>query len=249
MKDDSWYLDGSFYNWGCTWQLCQLCKISTLYHENIGKHWIPTVLTHLKASALRSRCAQTTWAQGTQEPSMSKWSKIRWILITYPPISAFAWCARYGALLFNTGCVRQCACARFCAPLPTSPARLVGNRHCDGIWFLFCQLFGQMNHYSSLAMTVACFFVFNVWELTVKETVLGTGASRDNQAFPCLIMTINDACTFNLALIITISDASKNQRKRLDPDNQIKVYRLIGTLVKDSYFKCPPEWQRALLYM
>jgi hypothetical protein len=24
---------------------------------------------------------------------------------------------------------------------------------------------------------------------------------------------------------------------------------LIGTLVKDSYFKCPPEWQRALLYM
>jgi hypothetical protein len=90
-------------------------------------------------------------------------------------------------------------------------------------------------------MTVACFFVFNVWELTVKETVLGTGASRDNQAFPCLIMTINDACTFNLALIITISDASKNQRKRLDPDNQIKVYRLIGTLVKDSYFKCPPE--------
>ena len=88
---------------------------------------------------------------------------------------------------------------------------------------------------SSLAMTVACFFVFNVWEVTVKETVLGTGASRDNQAFPCLIMTINDACTFNLALIITISDASKNQRKRLDPNNQIKVYRLIGTLVKDSY--------------
>ena len=44
---------------------------------------------------------------------------------------------------------------------------------------------------------------------------------------------MNDTCTFDLALIITVSDTSKNQPKRLDSDNQINVSRLIVILEKD----------------
>ena len=52
----------------------------------------------------------------------------------------------------------------------------------------------------------------------------------DNQAETCLIITINDTCTFDLPLIITISDTSKNQPKLLDSGNQINLSRLIVIL-------------------
>ena len=55
-------------------------------------------------------------------------------------------------------------------------------------------------------------------------------AHRDNQAFPCLIITINDTCTSDVPLIITISDTSKNQHKSLDSDDHINVSRLIVCL-------------------
>jgi len=45
-----------------------------------------------------------------------------------------------------------------------------------------------------------------------------------------LIITINDTCTFDLALIITGGDTHKNQPKRFDSDNQINVSRLIVIL-------------------
>jgi len=53
----------------------------------------------------------------------------------------------------------------------------------------------------------------------------------DNHGGTCLIITINDTCTCDLPLIITISDTSKNQPKRLvDSDNQINLSILIVTL-------------------
>jgi hypothetical protein len=58
----------------------------------------------------------------------------------------------------------------------------------------------------------------------------------DNQAeTSCLIITINDTCTCDLTLIITISDTSKNQPKSLNYYNQIDLsslkVTLAGTLV------------------
>ena len=44
----------------------------------------------------------------------------------------------------------------------------------------------------------------------------------------CLMITINDTCTCDFLLVITIRKTSKNQPKRLDSDNHIKVSRLIG---------------------
>ncbi len=41
---------------------------------------------------------------------------------------------------------------------------------------------------------------------------------------------INDTCTCDLPLIITISDTSKVQPKMLDSDNQINLSSLIVTL-------------------
>ena len=56
----------------------------------------------------------------------------------------------------------------------------------------------------------------------------------DNQVQTCLIITINDTSTGDLPLIITISDSSKNQPKRLDSDNQINLSRLIVNLGHQS---------------
>ncbi len=50
---------------------------------------------------------------------------------------------------------------------------------------------------------------------------------RDNQNQTCLIITINDTSIGDLPLIITISDTCKNQPKRLDFDNTIKLSSLI----------------------
>ena len=57
-----------------------------------------------------------------------------------------------------------------------------------------------------------------------------SGDLRDNQAETCLIIKINDTCTGDLPLMITISDTSKNQPKRLDSYNQINQSRLIVSL-------------------
>jgi hypothetical protein len=56
----------------------------------------------------------------------------------------------------------------------------------------------------------------------------------DNQDETCLIITINDTSIRDLPLIITISDTCKNQTKRLDFDNTIKVSILIVNLVQVS---------------
>jgi hypothetical protein len=52
----------------------------------------------------------------------------------------------------------------------------------------------------------------------------------DYQVQTCLIITINDTSTGDLPLIITISDASKNQPKRLDFDNTINLSSLMVSL-------------------
>jgi hypothetical protein len=54
----------------------------------------------------------------------------------------------------------------------------------------------------------------------------------DTQEETSLIITINDTCTCDLPLItmITISDTSKNQTKRLDSGNQINLSSLIVSL-------------------
>ena len=45
MKEQQTTDDSSFYNWGWTWPLCLLSKISTSYHEDIGKHGIPRMVS------------------------------------------------------------------------------------------------------------------------------------------------------------------------------------------------------------
>ena len=79
-----------------------------------------------------------------------------------------------------------------------------GGNFQDYIRFLFCQLFGPVNHRQ-------------YWKEVVTFVII-----NDNQAETCLIITINDTCTCDLPLMITISDTSKNQPKRLDSDNQIR---------------------------
>jgi hypothetical protein len=51
----------------------------------------------------------------------------------------------------------------------------------------------------------------------------------DNQV-ESLIITINDTSIRDLPLIITISDTSKTQPKRIDSDNTINLSRLIVSI-------------------
>jgi hypothetical protein len=86
----------------------------------------------------------------------------------------------------------------------------------DYIRFLFCHLFGPVNHGQNC----------KGWERSGAKGLI----ISDNQAQTCLIITINDTSTGDLPLIITISDTCKNQSKRLDFDSTINLSRLIVSL-------------------
>ncbi len=88
------------------------------------------------------------------------------------------------------------------------------------IRFLFCHLFGPVNHGQN----------WKGWERSGEKGLINS----DNQAQTCLIITVNDTSTGDLPLIITISDTCKNQPKRLDFDNTINLSNLIGNLTATS---------------
>ncbi len=85
------------------------------------------------------------------------------------------------------------------------------------IRFLFCHLFGPVNHGQN-------------WKGCERSGENGLIIS-DNQDETCLIITINDTSIEDLPLIITISDTFKNHPKRLDFDNTINLSILIVNLV------------------
>ena len=91
-----------------------------------------------------------------------------------------------------------------------------GGNFEDYIRFLFCHLFGPVNHGQN----------WKGWERSGEKGLI----ISDNQAQTCLIITINDTSTGDLPLIITISDTCKNQPKRLDFDNTINLSSLIVSL-------------------
>ena len=91
-----------------------------------------------------------------------------------------------------------------------------GGNFEDYIRFLFCHLFGPVNHGQN----------WKGWERSGEKGLI----ISDNQAQTCLIITINDTSTGDLPLIITISDTSKNQPKRLDFDSTINLSSLIVSL-------------------
>ncbi len=86
----------------------------------------------------------------------------------------------------------------------------------DYIRFLFCHLFGPVNHGQN----------WKGWERSGEKGLI----INDNQTQTCLIVTINDTSTGDLPLIINISDTCKNQPKRLDFDNTINLSSLIVRL-------------------
>ncbi len=89
-----------------------------------------------------------------------------------------------------------------------------GGNFEDYTRFLFCHLFGPVNHGQN----------WKGWERSGEKGLI----ISDNQAQTCLIITINDTSTGDLPLIITISD------KRIDFDNTINLSSLIVSLVGDS---------------
>jgi hypothetical protein len=91
-----------------------------------------------------------------------------------------------------------------------------GGNFEDYIRFLFCHLFGPVNHGQN----------WKGWERSGEKGLI----ISDNQAQTCLIITINDTSTGDLPLIITISDTCKNQPKRLDFDSTINLSSLIVSL-------------------
>ena len=91
-----------------------------------------------------------------------------------------------------------------------------GGNFEDYIRFLFCHLFGPVNHGQN----------WKGWERSGEKGLI----ISDNQAQTCLIITINDTSIGDLPLIITISDTCKNQPKRLDFDNTINLSSLIISL-------------------
>ena len=91
-----------------------------------------------------------------------------------------------------------------------------GGNFEDYIRFLFCHLFGPVNHGQN----------WKGWERSGEKGLI----ISDNQAQTCLIITINDTYTGDLPLIITISDTWKNQPKRLDFDCTINLSNLIVSL-------------------
>ena len=95
-----------------------------------------------------------------------------------------------------------------------------GGNFEDYIRFLFCHLFGPVNHGQN----------WKGWERSGEKGLI----ISDNQAQTCLIITINDTSTGDLPLIITISDTCKNQPNRLDFDNTINLSNLIVNLVLES---------------
>jgi hypothetical protein len=91
-----------------------------------------------------------------------------------------------------------------------------GGNFEDYIRFLFCHMFGPVNHGQN----------WKGWERSGEKGFI----SSDNQAQTCLIITINDTSTGDLPLIITISNTCKNQPKRLDFDSTITLSSLIVSL-------------------
>ncbi len=104
-----------------------------------------------------------------------------------------------------------------------------GGNFEDYIRFLFCHLFGPVNHGQN----------WKGWERSGETGLI----ISDNQAQTCLIITINDTSTGDLPLIITISDTCKNQPKRLDFDNTINlsnwVVNLDPFLLDPQKNRCP----------
>jgi hypothetical protein len=94
-----------------------------------------------------------------------------------------------------------------------------GGNFEDYIRFLFCHLFGPVNHSQN-------------WKGSERSGEEGLFIS-DNQAQTCLIITINDTSTGDLPLIITISDTCKNQPKRLDFDSTINQSSLMVSLGRE----------------
>jgi hypothetical protein len=91
-----------------------------------------------------------------------------------------------------------------------------GGNFEDYIRFLFCYLFGPVNHDQN----------WKSWDRSGEKGLI----ISDNQAQTCLIITINDFSTGDLPLIITISDTCKSQPKRLDFHNTISQSSLIVSL-------------------
>ena len=54
------------------------------------------------------------------------------------------------------------------------------------------------------------FDFYSVNCLVLNQSWEGSGEKLDSQAFPYFIITINDTCTCDVDLIITMSDTSKN---------------------------------------
>ena len=81
-----------------------------------------------------------------------------------------------------------------------------GGNFEDYIRFLFCHLFGPVNHGQN----------WKGWERSGEKGLI----ISDNQTQTYLIITINDTSTGDLPLIITISDTCKNQSKKLDFDTR-----------------------------
>jgi hypothetical protein len=82
-----------------------------------------------------------------------------------------------------------------------------GGNFEDYIRFLFCHLFGPVNHGQN----------WKGWERSGEKGLI----ISDNQTQTCLIITINDTSTGDLPLIITIIDTLKNQTKRIDFDDTL----------------------------
>jgi hypothetical protein len=93
---------------------------------------------------------------------------------------------------------------------------LTGGNFEDYIRFVSCHLFGPV---------IIMGRIGKVGKEVVKILIIS-----DNQAETSLIITINDTSIGGLPLIITISDTCKNQTKRLDSDNTIKLSSLIVSL-------------------
>ena len=96
-----------------------------------------------------------------------------------------------------------------------------GGNFEDYIRFLFCHLFGPVNHGQN----------WKGWERSGEKGLI----ISDNQTQTCLIISINDTSTGDLPLIITISDTCKNQPKRLDFDSTINLSSLIVSLESHTH--------------
>jgi hypothetical protein len=78
--------------------------------------------------------------------------------------------------------------------------------------FLFCHLFGPVNHGQN----------WKGWERSGQKGLIVS----DNQAQTYFFITINDTSTGDLPLIITISDTCKNHPKTLDFDNKRNTFSM-----------------------